>query len=597
LRNSPRRTSITDFVVEALIPVFIIGLIWSLVAFAIALKGVFYPGQEQTLSWVFFLYVMGTVMTNRLAGLYGESEKAKLYSIALVSVMALFALTFCAHFGSMAGGTAAGEGFLANLTIVAVVGFASYKLCRESCFDIMPAAPEKSDIQLRAEIRAQQDWYRRERHLEDQEKKNLEAEKNEAKMVTSPQIGSVPIFARHPGIWTIYFSLFSLVVFSIGQRLLPADNWQLYSRAYAYMLENLVCALALLLLTTLSALRFRCWEKKTDAPSGIGWFWTLAGGASILLVVSLTSLLPRPVPKYLVRSASSALELAATGKEPEGEMKGISGKTWGGQTFQIETALEKEERDAKKMAKEMSGQNDEKKGEEEAGKGKGKDSEDDSGSASSQGRSSQAKSGSSQGGSSDGSRRTSTQPAYTATAKRAPLPTPPLHGLETLGRIVFAILLVLGLLFGLGRLLVSLGRSNPFSRASNRLKELAARLRNLFKARRKRWISVKEIEETLKQENLYLENPFTSSQLLKSMSKGELVSYTYMAFENYAHAQGHTPSSGQTPAEFVKSLPENLQAPEFHTLLKMFLLAEYSTHEVPDESMKSLKQVWAKIGG
>jgi len=33
----------------------IIGLIWSLTAFAITLKTVFYPGQEHTLSIVFFL--------------------------------------------------------------------------------------------------------------------------------------------------------------------------------------------------------------------------------------------------------------------------------------------------------------------------------------------------------------------------------------------------------------------------------------------------------------------------------------------------------------------------------------------------------------
>ncbi|MBI5115910.1 hypothetical protein HZA56_05510 [Candidatus Poribacteria bacterium] len=593
----PRRTSITDFVVEALIPVFIIGLIWSLVAFAIALKGVFYPGQERALTWVFFLYVMGTVMVNRLAGLYGESEKANLYSIALVGVMALFALTFCAHFGFIAGGTAAGEGFLGNLGIVAVVGFASYKLCRESCFDIKPDAPEKSDLRMRAEIRARQDWYRREQYVEEQEKKRLEAEKKETRMTTVPQIGSVPVFARRPSNWTIYFSLFSMIVFTIGQRLLPADNWQLYSRAYAYMLENLVCTLALLLLTTLSALRFHCWEKKIDAPSRIGWFWTLAGGASIVLVVSLASIPPRPVSKYLVRSASSPLELAASDKELEGEEKGISGETWGGQTFKIETALEKEERDAKKMAKEMSGKDDGKEGKKDGSKDEGGKDQGKSGPASSQGRAGHGKSGSPEGESSDKSRRTAAQEAHTAPAKRAPLPTPPLHGLETLGRIALAILLIVGLLFGLGRLLVTLGRSNPLSRASNRLKEFAARLRNLLKSKRERRISVKETEEILKQENLYLENPFANSRLLKSMSKEELVSYTYRAFENFAHAQGHTPLIGQTPTEFMRSLPEDLQAQEFHTLLKMFLLAEYSTHGAPDESIKSLKHVWARITG
>jgi hypothetical protein len=72
------------------------------------------------------------------------------------------------------------------------------------------------------------------------------------------------------------------------------------------------------------------------------------------------------------------------------------------------------------------------------------------------------------------------------------------------------------------------------------------------------------------------------------MSMTELVRYTYKAFENYAHAQGHTPQEGQTAAEFVKSLPEELATPEFTDLLALFMLAEYSAHEVSRKNLPKL---------
>jgi hypothetical protein len=92
-----------------------------------------------------------------------------------------------------------------------------------------------------------------------------------------------------------------------------------------------------------------------------------------------------------------------------------------------------------------------------------------------------------------------------------------------------------------------------------------------------------------------MENPFRNRVLLGRMSNADLVSYTYKAFENYSHARGHTPSTGQTPAEFVKSLPEDLREAEFSTLVKLFMLAEYSSHRLPDKSVEKMQQVWEKI--
>jgi hypothetical protein len=92
-----------------------------------------------------------------------------------------------------------------------------------------------------------------------------------------------------------------------------------------------------------------------------------------------------------------------------------------------------------------------------------------------------------------------------------------------------------------------------------------------------------------------MENPFTEQNLLKTMSKVQLVRYTYSAFENYAHIHGFTPEAGQTPREFVHSLPPDFQMPEISTLLKLFLIVEYSPHTVPDDEVRQLRNIWARI--
>ena len=588
-----RQIYFTDFLIEATIPVLIIGLIWTVVAFAISIKGVFYPEQVQTLRIVFFLYVMGAVLVNRIAGYYGESEKAAMYSILLVGVMALFALTFSGRYGAIFGGADAGEGLWANLSLVVVIGLASYKIARESCLDIKDTETEKSAIQLKSELHAQRDWYRRMEQEEEQERKRLEEEEKENIPVPAHEPARLP--RKHPGIWIIYFSLFSMVVFAVGQRLMPEDNFEFYARTFAYLAANLLCALALLLLTTLSALRFHCWEKKALVPPGMGWFWTLGGAALILVVVSLASLPPRPVPEYLARSIPAGYEFSGQYAEGEEGEKTKSNWTWGGLTKQIEMKLAKEQRDIpktmeelKSMGKDEKGGTDEEEDEEGAGGGAQQADEEPSGDRTGSGKGESEETGSKQA---DRSR----QAGQRARIKRPPLPAAPLQAVETLGRVIFIILAGLGMLWAFAKMLASVGKSNPLKRISAGFKGLAARLRSLLTAERKPRLPKKELLAALKEENLYMENPFRDRALLKTMSTAALVSYTYKAFENYSHAQGHTPSQGQTPFEFVGSLPEELRAEEFSTLAKLLMVAEYSTHGVPDKSIKNLKQVWKKI--
>ncbi len=580
MRNSPRKTSITDIAVEAAIPVLIIGLIWSLVAFAITIKAVFYPGQEETLIRVFFLYVMGTVMANRLIGLYGEYEKGASYSVALVLVMALFALSFSARFGSIVGGANAGEGFLGNLVIVAVIGLASYKICRESCLDIeRKHEKKKSPLTLKAEIRARQDWYRAEQMEEEaQRKKGQRQEKAAPIEDTFPE--------QHPGRWVIYFSLFSMAVFAVGQRLLPAEDWRLYSKAFHCLLGNLACALGLLLLITLSSVRLQCSKKKAVVPSHVGWFWSTTGAALILTVLAFASALPRPVPEYLFSAAEP--EFSGVPSKP-GEPRKYRGRkdTWAGMTKEIEASFRKEEEEMQEINKETEGK--------EEGGGESKDNKPEGSGGSDQGEAAQG--GASQGGQGKSSAPPPRQPepASPREFRRPPAPSPPLRGLAIVGRMLFVVLFTLFLFVGLFKLISVAGKGNLAAGWSERWRRFLERFRSLLKPMPSRRLPKKKLKAILEEANLYLENPFTSPQLLQRMSKAELVRYTYRAFENYAHVHGHTPQSGQTPAEFLNSLPAEFRAPEAAALLRMFMLAEYSTHQIPDEGVNTLRDVWARI--
>jgi hypothetical protein len=592
-----RETSITDFFLEALMPVLIIGLIWSLVVFAITIKGVFYPGQASVLSKVFFCYVMGTVMVNRIAGLYGESGKAFFYGILLTCVMGLFAVTFSARYGSILGGTYAGSGLFANLAIIAMIGAASHLICRESFRDIKKIVKtQKGPIQQKGEIRKQLDWYQREVYLEEQKEK-LEAEARAKPEELTPQAPE-RFSEKHPATAIISFSLFSMIVFAAGQRFLPRDNWELYMRGYNCLLANLVCALALLMLITLSELRLRCHEKKAAVPDGVGWFWVASGGFLILLVVSLASLLPRPVPEYLVQSRTVAVAPAFPDEADEKSEKSSASNSWAGLNRQLNIEAEKELQEARELEEQMEAASRENKEDEEGGGSDRPDGEDEPPSEA-QGDSGEPSQGQyasrkDRPGKNSEPSKSPDRINYGGRARSAPRPTAPLKGLEAIGKVALVLTAAACVLWACVKLIVSLGRANPFKKLL-RFGSLREKLRGLFRNRRQTGRSKKQRQTFLREHDLHMENPFNDEMLLRQMSKTELVSYTYKAFENYAYVQGHSPREGQTAVEFTGSLPEEFQTAEFSALVRMFMLAEYSPHEISDKNLKNLKKIWTMI--
>jgi uncharacterized membrane protein YgcG len=596
-----RQIFFTDIIIEVAIPLLIIGLIWSTVVFAITVNNVAYPGDSGILKLVFFCYVMGTVMINRIAGYYHESGKAAAYSIVLVGLMAIFALQFSGGQGMFFGGRSGGAASLPlNLAIVVIVGIVSYKIARESCLDLKDTVKEKTALQLKSELMARRDWYRRAELEEEQELEQLEEEKKEAEEKPDPEKERVP--KTHPGIWIIYFSLFSMIVFAVGQRLLPKDDGELYRYTFTCLAANLMCALALLSLITLSSVRQRSWQKRALVRPGVGWFWIMAGMAIIVVVVSLATLPPRPVPSYRGRRiAKDEFSGSSTQEQPEEVAR--SSKTWAGQTKQIEAQLEKEERDKARFIEEQRKKQEGEEGE-KGQKASGEDRKDgeESGDSSSssggasgsgKGKGQPEKQGSSESQAQKGNQSSSGRRA--SAPRLPPAPTPALAGLQTLGKYIVIIICVIAGIWALIMVLKALGRSNPLQKLSGALKRFRENLKKMVAVAKMLRLSGRKLRTALEEQDLYMENPFRNKTLLNRMSREELVSYTYKAFENFSHVHGYTPSQSQTAVEFVESLPEEFRETEFSVLVKLFMIAEYSDRPISDKNIKYLKQTWNKI--
>ena len=596
-----RQIFVTDIIIEAAIPLLIIGLIWSTVIFAITINDIAYHGGGDMLKLVFFLYVMGTVMINRIAGYYRESGKAVAYSIVLVCLMAIFALQFSGRQGSFFGGQGEGTGILLNLALIVVVGIVSYKIARESCLDLQDTGKEKTALQLKNSLLAQRDWYQRMELEEEQERERLEEEKKEAEEKPDPERERIP--KKHPGIWIVYFSLFSLVVFAVGQRLLPKDDGDLYRYTFTCLAANLTCALALLSLITLSSVRQRSWEKRTLVRPGVGWFWIMGGTAIIVVVVSLATLPPRPVPSYLGRKIAQDEISGSSEEEEEQKQDPRSPRTWAGMTRQIEADLEKEERDKarfiEEQRKKMEGEDGEE-GQQEPDED-GEDGEKSGWFSSSSGGSSGSGKGKGQSEKQGSSENETQKKGGSSSARRTPplrlppTPTPALAGLQTLGKFILMIICAIALIYALIMALKALGRSNPLQKLSGALKRFRENLKKMFAVAKMPRLSRRELGALLVQQNLYMENPFRNKALLKRMSPKELVSYTYKAFENFSHVNGYTPDESQTAVEFVQSLPEEFCETEFSVLVKLFMIAEYSDRPISDKNIKYLQQTWKKI--
>ncbi|MCC6446920.1 MAG: DUF4129 domain-containing protein [Armatimonadetes bacterium] len=249
-----------DFLTNIIIPVAVVGMVGSLVYFLIDLRSVLAAGGEDMLRFVCFWFLIGTVGIELIRATRGSGAIAAPYVFGLAGAMFLFVYIFTTHFGGMAATSRAGLSLLANYFIVGVLWWASGWLTRE-CMQADTQEGPDSGI--------------------------LSAAPDNASHRRRPVGRSV-----------IYFSLVSLALFGLGQRLLVAARPDIYRHAFWCIVINLFAALSLLAVTNLSSLGIYARLRRAELPPGIRPMWLSASALTVLVILVFAWALPRRDPQY-----------------------------------------------------------------------------------------------------------------------------------------------------------------------------------------------------------------------------------------------------------------------------------------------------------
>jgi hypothetical protein len=112
--------------------------------------------------------------------------------------------------------------------------------------------------------------------------------------------------AHAPGVWVVYFSLFALPMFGLGQAFIPVSNTA--GRRYAFLLlcVYVASALGLLLTTSFLGLRRYLRQRKLEMPAAMAGVWLATGAILIAVLIGLTALLPRPNAEYQISQSPFA---------------------------------------------------------------------------------------------------------------------------------------------------------------------------------------------------------------------------------------------------------------------------------------------------
>jgi len=121
--------------------------------------------------------------------------------------------------------------------------------------------------------------------------------------VTPKAAPSERLKRRHPGVSIFYFSVPAMATFALGLPVLMAGGSYFVRGGHVYVAVYTICALSLLMLTSLSGLRQYFRSRRVEFPPGIGWFWL--GLGSVMIAAVMTGALQLPLPS-MPKAASIA---------------------------------------------------------------------------------------------------------------------------------------------------------------------------------------------------------------------------------------------------------------------------------------------------
>ncbi|MCY2985873.1 MAG: DUF4129 domain-containing protein [Planctomycetota bacterium] len=268
-----------DFLLAAIAPVFIIGMIGSLVYFIII---VCYEGPfTARLMWILGLYTVAAVLIARIA-IEQSRQLAFTYMFALGAATLIVAPRFMTISGSLA--VFSFPILLGLLVLVAV-------LADRITFDCtsMNEQEQSTGVGLLQSLGLVES----ERNASSVNATTKTATETEnASELQTAKVKKLRRRKHNPGVWVLYFALLALPLFGLGQLVIksPVDRrW-----AFAYLFVYLLSSLFLLVLISLLSLRKYLRERGVPMETAFAIRWLTIGMTSVFVVLFLLSMLPIP---------------------------------------------------------------------------------------------------------------------------------------------------------------------------------------------------------------------------------------------------------------------------------------------------------------
>lgn len=260
---------LSRFLLAALLPLCIWGLMSSLLLHLIEIRSIFIQGGEGRLRLATLGFAAAIILLQRLASTEGKSM-AKPYLVAIALAITAFALYNAFAFRLPIHPVIV---FLVNEALFILLWWVGHVITRACAVD----SPEALRASAESGILS-----RRQR-----EKQGLTESEREAKW-------SERLPPKHPGIVLLYFSLFAIPTFGLGVYFFNASGGESRVRLGAFIFIYLWCAFALLCLSSLNQMRAYLEQREVSLPDLIGLTWLGLGLLlpTVLLVVAF--LLPQP---------------------------------------------------------------------------------------------------------------------------------------------------------------------------------------------------------------------------------------------------------------------------------------------------------------
>lgn len=306
----------TDLLIDALTPTLIFVMVYAVVFFLLDVRYIFTSVHDANLRFVALFFIIGVVALNRLIARDGQAESI-LYFLGLALVMFLYTLATTSQYdvGSVARGFMddpwVATGF--NTMVVITLWWVVNRLVHECCVDENLVA---GDVGMLTGVarRLEAGWRKRAEVPVPAEKPKppkrpkllfetmdlepfdpLEGYQPKASPVLE-QGGSLAdrLPRRHPGMSIFVFSVPVMAIFSVGIAVVRNAGPAWVQAGEFYMGVYTVCALALLMLTSLGGLRQYFRSRRVTMPDNIGWFWIGLGIVMIAMVLIAATRLPKP---------------------------------------------------------------------------------------------------------------------------------------------------------------------------------------------------------------------------------------------------------------------------------------------------------------